>query len=87
MSRPEIPPDAQIAPDPEWPRTLRARARRSRAQLERLEHILRANYPDAAAIAHDPWLAEHIDSSPCDHEAAEVLVRIKALLHALEHLC
>ena len=56
MNRPEIPPDAQIAPDPEWPRPLRARARRCRAQLERLDQVLRADYPEGAAIAHDPWL-------------------------------
>jgi len=87
VSRPEIPPDAQIAPDPEWTRPLRARVRRCRAQLHRLRQVLATDYPDAAAIAHDPWLAEHIDTSPWDHEVAAVLVRSKALLAALEDLC
>jgi hypothetical protein len=87
VTRPEIPPDAQIAPDPEWPRPLRARARRCRVQLERLDQVLRADYPEGATIAHDPWLAEHIDTSPCDHSVAEVLVRLKALLATLEDLC
>ena len=87
MNRPQIPPDAQISPDPEWTAPLRARARRCRAQLERLDQVLRADYPEAAAIAHDPWLAEHIDTSPCDQPVAEVLVRVKSLLAALEELC
>ena len=87
MNRPQIPPDAQIAPDPEWTAPLRARARRCKAQLERLDQVLRADYPEAAAIAHDPWLAEHIDTSPCDQPVAEVLVRVKSLLAALEELC
>lgn len=87
MTPPEIPPDAQIAPDPEFTGPLRARARRCRAQLQRLDLVLRADYPDAAAIAHNPWLAEHVDTSPCDHPVAEVLVRLEALLAALEHLC
>ena len=87
MNRAPISPGTQIAPELEWPRPLRSRARRSRAQLERLDHILRDKYPDAAGIAHNPWLAEHIDTSPCDQPVAEVLVRLKALLAALEELC
>ena len=87
MNRHQTPPDAQISADPEWTAPLRARARRCRAQLERLDQVLRADYPEAAAIAHDPWLAEHIDTSPCDQPVAEVLVRVKSLLAALEELC
>jgi len=78
---------AQIAPEPEWPGPLRARARRCRAHLERLDQILRADYPDAAAIARDPTLSERIDTTPCDQPVAEVLVRLKALLAALDDLC
>ena len=71
---------------PPWPAHVRARVRRCRRQLASLRRTLLAHSPDALALARDPSLAERIDTTPYDHDAAEALLPLDALLAALDDI-
>jgi hypothetical protein len=58
--------------------------RRTARFLRRLSHRLLLENPTAAALRHDPGLAEREDTTPDDHDVAAVLRAIDRLLDALD---
>ena len=73
-------------PPPPWPAPLRARARACRRLLIALCRSLLALCPDAPALARDPTLADRIDTTVYDQEAAAVLAALGPLLKALDDI-
>ena len=71
---------------PPWPAPIRARACTCRRQLIALCRSLLALCPDAPALARDPTLADRIDTTVYDQEAAAVLAALGPLLKALDDI-
>jgi hypothetical protein len=65
---------------------LRRRARRATIEIRRLVEALVAAFPDAAVIAHEPGLADYMDTTPYDHVAADVVAHARALSAAIAAL-
>jgi len=65
---------------------LRRAARRASTATRRLLDVLVPAFPGALALVRDPRLAEHIDTTPYDHSAADTILAAAALLAAIDAL-
>ena len=71
---------------PPWPRHLRGRARCYRRTLLALREELLAWCPRSEALVRDSTLAERIETTPYDHDAARALAALEPLIDALEDI-
>jgi hypothetical protein len=74
------------SPPSALPPPLHRRVRSATATICRLRRLVTAAFPTAALLAAKPHLAEHIDSTPADHDAASAILAVDALLAALDDL-
>jgi hypothetical protein len=65
---------------------LRAPARRAAIETRRLVRALAVAFPDSVHLAREPRAAEWMDTTPCDHAAADLIVAARALANAIAAL-
>lgn len=86
MTEPAPPPTDRLPPALAlWPE-LRRPAARLRVSARTLTELLLASFPVAGLLARDRTIAEHINTTPYDHLAANTVAAVHHLVDALDEL-